>query len=137
MTIPAHECVISALAQSPSTGMMASASHDKSVKIWKQKFLRSSRKKLKKEKQSSGLFLSLILCLVFTSISCLMGLFASKKAKRLMIKLQSLLYDPTLFGLSLCFLVVVVIQCLKVIQRDVSYIQSTKPLLFQGLYTKM
>ncbi|CAN7137496.1 unnamed protein product [Brassica rapa subsp. narinosa] len=35
MTIPAHECVISALAQSPSTGMMASASHDKSVKIWK------------------------------------------------------------------------------------------------------
>ncbi|KAF8108778.1 hypothetical protein N665_0104s0093 [Sinapis alba] len=35
MTIPAHECVISSLAQSPSTGMMASASHDKSVKIWK------------------------------------------------------------------------------------------------------
>ncbi|KAL1217005.1 Transcriptional corepressor [Cardamine amara subsp. amara] len=35
MTIAAHECVISALAQSPSTGMMASASHDKSVKIWK------------------------------------------------------------------------------------------------------
>ncbi|KAL0897142.1 hypothetical protein Bca101_081103 [Brassica carinata] len=35
MTIPAHECVISALAQSPLTGMMASASHDKSVKIWK------------------------------------------------------------------------------------------------------
>ncbi|VVB07373.1 unnamed protein product [Arabis nemorensis] len=35
MTIPAHECVISALAQSPSTGMMASASHDKSVKLWK------------------------------------------------------------------------------------------------------
>uniref|UniRef100_M4E296 LisH domain-containing protein n=1 Tax=Brassica campestris TaxID=3711 RepID=M4E296_BRACM len=35
MTIAAHECVISALAQSSSTGMMASASHDKSVKIWK------------------------------------------------------------------------------------------------------
>jgi len=35
MTIPAHECVISALAQSPVTGMIASASHDKSVKIWK------------------------------------------------------------------------------------------------------
>ncbi|CAL0303083.1 unnamed protein product [Lupinus luteus] len=35
MTIPAHECVISALAQSPVTGMVASASHDKSVKIWK------------------------------------------------------------------------------------------------------
>ncbi|GLT97792.1 hypothetical protein SLE2022_153410 [Rubroshorea leprosula] len=35
MTIPAHECVISALAQSPATGMIASASHDKSVKIWK------------------------------------------------------------------------------------------------------
>ncbi|KAF3558999.1 hypothetical protein F2Q69_00011461 [Brassica cretica] len=35
MTIPAHECVISALAHSPLTGMMASASHDKSVKIWK------------------------------------------------------------------------------------------------------
>ncbi|XP_068493959.1 transcriptional corepressor LEUNIG_HOMOLOG isoform X1 [Phaseolus vulgaris] len=35
MTISAHECVISALAQSPVTGMVASASHDKSVKIWK------------------------------------------------------------------------------------------------------
>lgn len=35
MTIQAHECVISALAQSPVTGMVASASHDKSVKIWK------------------------------------------------------------------------------------------------------
>ncbi|KDP39380.1 hypothetical protein JCGZ_01137 [Jatropha curcas] len=35
MTIPAHECVISALAQSPLTGMVASASHDKCVKIWK------------------------------------------------------------------------------------------------------
>ncbi|CAN8315760.1 unnamed protein product [Cochlearia groenlandica] len=35
MSILAHECVISALAQTPSTGMMASASHDKSVKIWK------------------------------------------------------------------------------------------------------
>ncbi|KAG7568592.1 WD40 repeat [Arabidopsis thaliana x Arabidopsis arenosa] len=35
MTIAGHECVISALAQSPSTGMVASASHDKSVKIWK------------------------------------------------------------------------------------------------------
>ncbi|XP_048333621.1 transcriptional corepressor LEUNIG_HOMOLOG isoform X1 [Ziziphus jujuba] len=35
MTIAAHECVISALAQSPRTGMVASASYDKSVKIWK------------------------------------------------------------------------------------------------------
>lgn len=36
MTVSAaHECVISALAQSPLTGMVASASHDKSVKIWK------------------------------------------------------------------------------------------------------
>ncbi|TXG72565.1 hypothetical protein EZV62_001144 [Acer yangbiense] len=35
MTIPAHECLISALAQSPVTGMVASASYDKSVKIWK------------------------------------------------------------------------------------------------------
>ncbi|XP_058724075.1 transcriptional corepressor LEUNIG_HOMOLOG-like isoform X6 [Vicia villosa] len=35
MTIPAHEGVISALAQSPVTGMVASASHDKSVKLWK------------------------------------------------------------------------------------------------------
>lgn len=35
MTIPAHEGVISALAVSPLTGMVASASHDKSVKIWK------------------------------------------------------------------------------------------------------
>lgn len=35
MTVPAHECVISALSQSPLTGMVASASYDKSVKIWK------------------------------------------------------------------------------------------------------
>lgn len=35
MTIPAHEGVISALAQSPVKGMVASASHDKSVKLWK------------------------------------------------------------------------------------------------------
>ncbi|AEC08720.1 Transcriptional corepressor LEUNIG_HOMOLOG [Arabidopsis thaliana] len=35
MTVAGHECVISALAQSPSTGVVASASHDKSVKIWK------------------------------------------------------------------------------------------------------
>lgn len=35
MTIPAHENVISALAQSPITGMVASASHDNSVKLWK------------------------------------------------------------------------------------------------------
>ncbi|CAN1242676.1 Transcriptional corepressor LEUNIG_HOMOLOG [Linum perenne] len=35
MTIPAHDCVISALVQSPVTGMVASASHDKCVKIWK------------------------------------------------------------------------------------------------------
>lgn len=35
MTITAHECVVSALAHSPTTGMVASASHDKSVKIWK------------------------------------------------------------------------------------------------------
>lgn len=35
LTIQAHEGVISALAQSPITGMVASASHDKSVKIWK------------------------------------------------------------------------------------------------------
>ncbi|XP_065862846.1 transcriptional corepressor LEUNIG_HOMOLOG isoform X2 [Euphorbia lathyris] len=35
MTIPAHEGVISALAQASVTGMVASASHDKCVKIWK------------------------------------------------------------------------------------------------------
>ncbi|XP_030477206.1 transcriptional corepressor LEUNIG_HOMOLOG [Syzygium oleosum] len=35
LTVAAHECVISALAQSPLTGMIASTSHDKSVKIWK------------------------------------------------------------------------------------------------------
>ncbi|CAK7336256.1 unnamed protein product [Dovyalis caffra] len=35
MTVSAHECVISALAQSQATGMVASASHDKCVKIWK------------------------------------------------------------------------------------------------------
>ncbi|XP_021300658.1 transcriptional corepressor LEUNIG_HOMOLOG-like [Herrania umbratica] len=35
MTIPAHENIVSALAQSPVTGMVASASHDSSVKLWK------------------------------------------------------------------------------------------------------
>ncbi|KAJ8616177.1 hypothetical protein MRB53_035549 [Persea americana] len=35
MTIPAHDGLIVALAQSPVTGMVASASHDKSVKLWK------------------------------------------------------------------------------------------------------
>lgn len=35
ISVPAHEGVIAALAQSHSTGMIASASHDKSVKIWK------------------------------------------------------------------------------------------------------
>ncbi|PON70795.1 Guanine nucleotide-binding protein, beta subunit [Parasponia andersonii] len=35
MTIRAHEDIISALAQSPVTGMVSSASHDSSVKLWK------------------------------------------------------------------------------------------------------
>ncbi|KAG8065239.1 hypothetical protein GUJ93_ZPchr0004g39726 [Zizania palustris] len=35
MTVQAHEGLISALAQSPVTGMVASASHDNSVKLWK------------------------------------------------------------------------------------------------------
>ncbi|KAJ4728500.1 Transcriptional corepressor LEUNIG [Melia azedarach] len=35
MTISAHENIISALAQSHITGMVASASHDSSVKLWK------------------------------------------------------------------------------------------------------
>ncbi|KAF5741260.1 transcriptional corepressor LEUNIG-like [Tripterygium wilfordii] len=35
MTIPAHENIISALAQSSVTRMIASASHDSSVKLWK------------------------------------------------------------------------------------------------------
>ncbi|KVI03806.1 WD40 repeat-containing protein [Cynara cardunculus var. scolymus] len=35
MTVPAHETIIAALAQSPVTGMVASASHDSSVKLWK------------------------------------------------------------------------------------------------------
>ncbi|KAK1265928.1 Transcriptional corepressor LEUNIG [Acorus gramineus] len=35
MTVQAHEGLIAALAQSPVSGMVASASHDKSVKIWK------------------------------------------------------------------------------------------------------
>ncbi|XP_068664671.1 transcriptional corepressor LEUNIG_HOMOLOG-like isoform X4 [Aristolochia californica] len=35
MTVPAHDGLIAALAQSPVTGMVASASHDKSVKLWK------------------------------------------------------------------------------------------------------
>uniref|UniRef100_A0A0E0K6R6 LisH domain-containing protein n=1 Tax=Oryza punctata TaxID=4537 RepID=A0A0E0K6R6_ORYPU len=35
MTIQAHEGLIAALAQSPVNGMVASASHDNSVKLWK------------------------------------------------------------------------------------------------------
>ncbi|XP_020275817.1 transcriptional corepressor LEUNIG_HOMOLOG isoform X2 [Asparagus officinalis] len=35
MSVPAHDGLIAALAQSPTTGMVASASHDKSVKLWK------------------------------------------------------------------------------------------------------
>ncbi|KAJ7523936.1 hypothetical protein O6H91_18G069300 [Diphasiastrum complanatum] len=35
MTVSAHEGLIAALAQSPATGMVASASHDKCVKLWK------------------------------------------------------------------------------------------------------
>ncbi|TKY66106.1 Transcriptional corepressor LEUNIG-like [Spatholobus suberectus] len=35
MTIPAHENIISALAQSPVSGMVASASYDSYVKLWK------------------------------------------------------------------------------------------------------
>ncbi len=35
MTVPAHGGLIAALAQSSATGMVASASHDKCVKLWK------------------------------------------------------------------------------------------------------
>ncbi|KAL7151742.1 hypothetical protein ABFS83_04G052000 [Erythranthe nasuta] len=35
MTVPAHENIVAALAQSPVTAMVASASHDSSVKLWK------------------------------------------------------------------------------------------------------
>ncbi|XBH81368.1 hypothetical protein VPH35_106944 [Triticum aestivum] len=35
MTVPAHDGLIASLAQSPVTGMVASASHDNSVKLWK------------------------------------------------------------------------------------------------------
>ncbi|KAH7862851.1 hypothetical protein Vadar_010252 [Vaccinium darrowii] len=35
MTVPAHENIIAALAQSQVTGMVASASHDSSIKLWK------------------------------------------------------------------------------------------------------
>lgn len=35
MTVPGHDNIISALAQSPVTGMVASASHDGCVKLWK------------------------------------------------------------------------------------------------------
>uniref|UniRef100_A0A1D1YR16 Transcriptional corepressor LEUNIG n=1 Tax=Anthurium amnicola TaxID=1678845 RepID=A0A1D1YR16_9ARAE len=35
MAVQAHDNLIQALAQSPVTGMVASASHDKSVKLWK------------------------------------------------------------------------------------------------------
>nr|PNR60712.1 hypothetical protein PHYPA_003505 [Physcomitrium patens] len=35
MTVPAHEGLIAALASSAATGMVASASHDKTVRLWK------------------------------------------------------------------------------------------------------
>ncbi|KAI3829826.1 hypothetical protein L1987_03954 [Smallanthus sonchifolius] len=35
MTVQAHDTIIASLAQSPVTGMVASASHDSSVKLWK------------------------------------------------------------------------------------------------------
>ena len=35
MTIQAHESLVSTLAASTLTGMIASASHDKFVKLWK------------------------------------------------------------------------------------------------------
>ncbi|CAA0833677.1 dual specificity kinase 1, partial [Striga hermonthica] len=35
MTVAAHENIVAALAQSPLSGMVASASHDSSVKLWK------------------------------------------------------------------------------------------------------
>ncbi|CAA2985459.1 transcriptional corepressor LEUNIG_HOMOLOG-like [Olea europaea subsp. europaea] len=35
MTVTAHENIVASLAQSPMTGMVASASHDSSVKLWK------------------------------------------------------------------------------------------------------
>ena len=35
MTIPAHDGLIAALAASEATCMVAFASHDKSVKLWK------------------------------------------------------------------------------------------------------
>ncbi|KAM7521806.1 hypothetical protein LguiA_011708 [Lonicera macranthoides] len=35
MTVPAHDNIIASLAQSPVTGMVASASHDSSIKLWK------------------------------------------------------------------------------------------------------
>jgi len=35
MTLPAHDGLIAGLAVSPVTGFVASASHDKFVKLWK------------------------------------------------------------------------------------------------------
>nr|ADE77643.1 unknown [Picea sitchensis] len=35
MTIPAHEGLIAALAASEAAGIVISASHDKTVKLWK------------------------------------------------------------------------------------------------------
>lgn len=35
MTLQAHEGLIASLAVSPATGLVASASHDKMVKLWK------------------------------------------------------------------------------------------------------
>ncbi|GFZ18558.1 transcriptional corepressor LEUNIG [Actinidia rufa] len=35
MTLPAHDGLIAGLAVSPVTGLVASASHDKFVKLWK------------------------------------------------------------------------------------------------------
>ena len=35
MTLPAHDQLVSALAVSNVNGLIASASHDKSIKLWK------------------------------------------------------------------------------------------------------
>ncbi|KAF5784794.1 putative WD40/YVTN repeat-like-containing domain superfamily, WD40-repeat-containing [Helianthus annuus] len=35
MTVQAHDDIIAALAQSSVTGMVTSASHDRSIKLWK------------------------------------------------------------------------------------------------------
>ena len=43
MTVPAHKGLVSALAASPKTDMVASGSHDQDVKLWKYQKLKQTK----------------------------------------------------------------------------------------------